>query len=119
MTKIGEVVVVGGVRRSAMISLSDLGDTEMREAKSGEWWTDNPHFALANNSVAYQGRPSHKQFTSEWDALVASGSGERGIFNRKAVQDRCLADGKRDPAKFSMAPIRAVRSSWLLTSSAT
>ena len=97
MTKIGEVVVVGGVRRSAMISLSDLGDTEMREAKSGEWWTDNPHFALANNSVAYQGRPSHKQFISEWDALVASGSGERGIFNRKAAQDRCLADGKRDP----------------------
>ena len=97
MTKIGEVVVVGGVRRSAMISLSDLGDTEMREAKSGEWWEDNPHFALANNSVAYSGRPSHKEFIAEWDALVASGSGERGIFNRKAVQDRCLADGKRDP----------------------
>ena len=97
MTKIGEVVVVGGVRRSAMISLSDLGDTEMREAKSGEWWTDNPHFALANNSVAYSGRPSHKEFIAEWDALVASGSGERGIFNRKAVQDRCKADGKRDP----------------------
>ena len=97
MTKIGEVVVVGGVRRSAMISLSDLDDVQMREAKTGEWWNDNPHFALANNSVAYQGRPSHKQFTLEWDALVASGSGERGIFNRKAVQDRCLADGKRDP----------------------
>lgn len=97
MTKIGEVVVVGGVRRSAMISLSDLGDTEMREAKSGEWWEDNPHFALANNSVAYSGRPSHKEFIAEWDALVASGSGERGIFNRKAVQDRCKADGKRDP----------------------
>lgn len=97
MTKIGEVVVVGGVRRSAMISLSDLDDVGMREAKTGEWWNDNPHFALANNSVAYQGRPSHKQFTLEWDALVASGSGERGIFNRKAVQDRCLADGKRDP----------------------
>lgn len=97
MTKIGEVVVVGGVRRSAMISLSDLGDTEMREAKSGEWWTDNPHFALANNSVAYSGRPSHKEFIAEWDALVASGSGERGIFNRKAVQDRCKADNKRDP----------------------
>ena len=97
MTKIGDVVVVGGVRRSAMISLSDLGDTEMREAKSGEWWKVNPHFGLANNSVAYSGRPSHKQFIEEWDALVASGSGERGIFNRKAVQDRCLADGKRDP----------------------
>ncbi len=97
MTKIGEVVVVGGVRRSAMISLSDLDDAEMREAKSGEWWTDNPHFALANNSVAYEGKPSHKKFIEEWDALVASGSGERGIFNRQAVQDRCLADGKRDP----------------------
>ena len=97
MTKIGDVVVVGGVRRSAMISLSDLGDTEMREAKSGEWWKDNPHFALANNSVAYSEKPSHEAFIEEWNALVASGSGEHGIFNRKAVQDRCLADGKRDP----------------------
>ena len=97
MTKIGDVVVVGGVRRSAMISLSDLGDTEMREAKSGQWWEDNPHFALANNSVAYSEKPTHMDFINEWEALVASGSGERGIFNRKAVQDRCLADGKRDP----------------------
>ena len=97
MTKIGDVVVVGGVRRSAMISLSDLDDTEMREAKSGTWWEENPHFGLANNSVAYEGKPSHKKFIEEWDALVASGSGERGIFNRQAVQDRCLADGKRDP----------------------
>lgn len=97
MTKIGDVVVVGGVRRSAMISLSDLGDTEMREAKSGQWWEDNPHFALANNSVAYSEKPTHMDFIDEWEALVASGSGERGIFNRKAVQDRCLADGKRDP----------------------
>ena len=97
MTKIGDVVVVGGVRRSAMISLSDLSDTEMREAKSGQWWEDNPHFALANNSVAYSEKPTHMDFIDEWEALVASGSGERGIFNRKAVQDRCLADGKRDP----------------------
>ena len=97
MTKIGEVVVVGGVRRSAMISLSDLDDIQMREAKMGEWWVDNPHFALANNSVAYEGKPDAVTFMAEWEALVASGSGERGIFNRKAVQDRCLADGKRDP----------------------
>lgn len=97
MTKIGEVVVVGGVRRSAMISLSDLDDIQMREAKMGEWWVDNPHFALANNSVAYSGKPDPVTFIAEWSSLIDSGSGERGIFNRKAVQDRCLADGKRDP----------------------
>ena len=97
MTKIGEVVVGGGVRRSAMISLSDLDDIQMREAKMGEWWVDNPHFALANNSVAYEGKPDAVTFVAEWEARVASGSGERGIFNRKAVQDRCLAEGKRDP----------------------
>ena len=97
MTKIGEVVVVGGVRRSAMISLSDLDDVQMREAKMGEWWNDNPHFALANNSVAYSGKPDPVTFIAEWSSLIDSGSGERGIFNRKAVQDRCLADGKRDP----------------------
>ena len=83
MTKIGEVVVVGGVRRSAMISLSDLDDIQMREAKMGEWWNDNPHFALANNSVAYSRKPSHKTFIAEWSSLIDSGSGERGIFNRK------------------------------------
>ena len=97
MTKIGEVVVVGGVRRSAMISLSDLDDVQMREAKMGEWWNDNPHFALANNSVAYSGKPDPVTFIAEWSSLIDSGSGERGIFNRKAVQDRCLAEGKRDP----------------------
>ena len=97
MTKIGEVVVVGGVRRSAMISLSDLDDIQMREAKMGEWWNDNPHFALANNSVAYSGKPDPVTFIAEWSSLIDSGSGERGIFNRKAVQDRCLAEGKRDP----------------------
>lgn len=97
MTKIGEVVVVGGVRRSAMISLSDLDDIQMREAKMGEWWVDNPHFALANNSVAYSGKPDPVTFIAEWSSLIDSGSGERGIFNRQAVQDRCLADGKRDP----------------------
>lgn len=97
MTKIGEVVVVGGVRRSAMISLSDLDDIQMREAKMGNWWEDNPHFALANNSVAYEGKPDPVTFIAEWSSLIESGSGERGIFNRKAVQDRCLAEGKRDP----------------------
>ena len=97
MTKIGEVVVVGGVRRSAMISLSDLDDIQMREAKMGNWWEDNPHFALANNSVAYEGKPDPVTFIAEWSSLIESGSGERGIFNRQAVQDRCLAEGKRDP----------------------
>ena len=97
MTKIGEVVVVGGVRRSAMISLSDLDDIQMREAKMGEWWVDNPHFALANNSVAYSGKPDPVTFIAEWSSLIDSGSGERGIFNRQAVQDRCVAEGKRDP----------------------
>ena len=81
MCKIGSVVVVGGVRRSALISLSSLSDEEIRDAKSGEWWNDRPHLALANNSAVYNSKPSRKEFDEEWKALVASGSGERGIFN--------------------------------------
>lgn len=84
--KIGEIVVVGGVRRSALICLTDLYDEEMRDAKAGEWWNDNPHFRLANNSVAYDEKPSKDDFWAEWNALAASGSGERGIFSRYGMQ---------------------------------
>ena len=96
MCKVGDVVVSGGVRRSAMISLSDLNDTEMRDAKSGKWWEDNGHFRLANNSVCYDSKPTAIDFMGEWSALAASGSGERGIFNRKAVQWKYESENKRD-----------------------
>ena len=96
MCKIGAVVVVGGVRRSAMISLSDLTDYEMATAKSDEWWVDNKHRALANNSVAYQRKPSVGEFMSEWNTLYASHSGERGIFNRQASKLTASRNGRRD-----------------------
>jgi ribonucleoside-diphosphate reductase alpha chain len=80
--KIAEVVVVGGVRRSALISLSNLTDERMRDAKSGAWWNDNPQRALANNSVAYKEKPDMGIFMEEWMSLYKSKSGERGIFNR-------------------------------------
>jgi len=104
MCKIGEVVVVGGVRRSAMISLSDLDDPELRLAKSGEWWNDNPHFALANNSVAYEGKTERELFDEEWASLVASGSGERGIFNRAAVISKVQREGRREVSDFGTNP---------------
>ena len=81
MDKIGSVVVVGGVRRSALISLSSLDDDDIRDAKSGEWWNEHPYRALSNNSAVYNSKPTRSKFDTEWDALVASGSGERGIFN--------------------------------------
>ncbi len=84
VNKIASVVVVGGVRRSALISLSDLDDDEMAVAKSGEWWNDNPHFALSNNSAIYYTKPTKEQFDAEWTSLRNSGSGERGIFNLEA-----------------------------------
>lgn len=93
--KIGEIVVVGGVRRSALISLTDLDDTEMRDAKSGEWWKDNPQRALANNSAVYRTTPNHKIFQREWTALSLSGSGERGIFNREACVEKVIENGRR------------------------
>lgn len=95
--KIGEVVVVGGVRRSAMISLSNLSDDRMRHAKSGAWWENNPQRALANNSVSYTEKPDAVSFLREWTALVESGSGERGIFNRQASQKQAAKNGRRDP----------------------
>jgi len=96
MCKIGEVVVVGGVRRSAMISLSNLSDDRMRSAKSGAWWENNPQRALANNSVSYTEKPDNLSFMKEWMALVESGSGERGIFNREASQKQAALNGRRD-----------------------
>lgn len=95
--KIGEVVVVGGVRRSAMISLSNLSDDRMRHAKSGAWWENNPQRALANNSVSYTEKPDAVSFLREWTALVESGSGERGIFNRQASKKQAAKYGRRDP----------------------
>ena len=96
MCKIGEVVVVGGVRRSAMISLSNLSDDRMRHAKSGAWWENNPQRALANNSVSYTEKPDALSFMREWMALVESGSGERGIFNRQASKAQAAKNGRRD-----------------------
>ena len=97
MCKIGEVVVVGGVRRSAMISLSNLSDDRMRHAKSGSWWEHSGHRALANNSVAYTDKPDMETFMREWLALVESKSGERGIFSRPASINQAAKNGRRDP----------------------
>ena len=96
MCKIGEVVVVGGVRRSAMISLSNLSDDQMRHAKSGKYFETNPHRNLANNSVAYSQKPDSMSFMREWMALVESGSGERGIFNRQAAKTQAAKNGRRE-----------------------
>ena len=96
MCKIGEVVVVGGVRRSAMISLSNLSDDRMRHAKSGAWWENDPQRALANNSVSYTEKPDAVSFMREWMALVESGSGERGVFNRQASKKQAEKNGRRD-----------------------
>ena len=97
MCKIGEVVVVGGVRRSALISLSNLGDTQMRHAKSGQWWETAPQMALANNSVCYTDKPDGETFLREWTSLVESKSGERGIFNRISAKEQAKKYGRRDP----------------------
>jgi ribonucleoside-diphosphate reductase alpha chain len=97
MCMIGEIVVVGGVRRSALISLSNLTDKRMRDAKSGAWYNDHPYRGLANNSVAYTERPDSETFMEEWLALVKSKSGERGIFNRVASQAQAGRWGRRDP----------------------
>ena len=95
MCKIGEVVVVGGVRRSAMISLSNLSDDRMRYAKSGQWWENNTQRALANNSVSYTEKPDTETFLREWLALMESKSGERGIFNRQASKKQAEKNGRR------------------------
>jgi ribonucleoside-diphosphate reductase alpha chain len=99
MCKIGEVVVVGGVRRSALISLSNLDDFEMAKAKSGQWWIDQPQRALANNSAVYNSKPNPAQFLREWRNLYESKSGERGIYNMAAVRKHIEKFGRRDADK--------------------
>ena len=94
--KIAEIVVVGGVRRSALISLSNLSDDRMRVAKSGQWWEDNGQRALANNSACYTEKPEIGIFMDEWKSLYDSKSGERGIFNRKSAKEQAGRNGRRE-----------------------
>jgi ribonucleoside-triphosphate reductase len=96
MCKIAEVVVVGGVRRSALISLSNLTDERMRHAKTGHWWVDTPEMALSNNSVCYTEKPDMGIYMKEWLSLYDSKSGERGIFNREAAIKQVAKNGRRD-----------------------
>lgn len=96
MCKIGEVVVVGGVRRSAMISLSNLSDDRMRHAKAGQWWEANVQRALSNNSAVYTEKPDVGLFMQEWLSIYESKSGERGIFSREASQKVAKRNGRRD-----------------------
>jgi ribonucleoside-triphosphate reductase len=99
MCKIGEVVVVGGVRRSALISLSNLDDFEMAKAKSGQWWETEGQRALANNSAVYNMKPNTAQFLREWRNLYESKSGERGIYNMDSVRKHIDSFGRRDSSK--------------------
>lgn len=94
--KVADIVVVGGVRRSALISLSNLSDDRMRVAKSGQWWVSDPQRALANNSAVYTERPEAEIFMKEWLSLVESKSGERGIFNRVSAKKKALEYGRRN-----------------------
>lgn len=95
--KIAEIVVVGGVRRAALISLSSLTDERMRAAKHGQWWVIDPHRALSNNSVCYREKPEVGTFMQEWFSLYESKSGERGIFNRESAKKTAESSGRRDP----------------------
>jgi hypothetical protein len=114
MCKIGEIVVVGGVRRSAMISLSNLSDDRMRHAKSGQF---PAHRFLANNSVAYTEKPDAQAFLREWSSLADSGSGERGVFNRVASQKQAEKYGRRDPGyEFGTNPCCVSGDTEILTS---
>ena len=94
--KIAQIVVVGGVRRSALISLSNLTDDRLRRAKHGQWWVDAPHRGLANNSACYTEKPDFEAFLNEWVSLYESRSGERGIFSRVASQKQAAKNGRRD-----------------------
>lgn len=96
LCKIAEVVVVGGVRRSAMISLSDLNNEEMRYAKHGAWWEHNGQRGLSNNSAVYLGRPTVGEFLREWKSLYDSKSGERGVFSRTASVRQAARNGRRN-----------------------
>jgi ribonucleoside-diphosphate reductase alpha chain len=104
MCMIGEIVVVGGVRRSALISLSNLTDRRMREAKMGAWYNDKPHLGLSNNSVAYTEKPDSETFLEEWLSLVKSKSGERGIFNRVAAQKQAEKSGRDATLNYGCNP---------------
>lgn len=94
--KVAQIVVVGGVRRSALISLSNLTDDRIRRAKHGQWWMDNPHRGLANNSACYTEKPDFEAFLNEWQSLYESRSGERGFFSRVASQKQAAKNGRRD-----------------------
>lgn len=94
--KVADIIVVGGVRRSALISLSNLSDDRMRIAKSGQWWESQPQRALANNSAVYTEKPSAEIFMKEWLSLIESKSGERGIFNRVSAKKKAAESGRRD-----------------------
>ena len=94
--KIADIVVVGGVRRSALISLSNLSDQRMSKAKSGDWWRNEGHRRLANNSVAYTEKPDFESFLSEMQTMYESKAGERGIFSRVAAQKIAGRNGRRD-----------------------
>lgn len=96
MCKIGGVVVTGGQRRAATISLSNLSDDRMREAKSGQWWLDNPQRSMANNSAVYTEKPELLSFMKEWQSLYQSKSGERGIFNREAANKQVEKTERRE-----------------------
>lgn len=104
MCVIGEIVVVGGVRRSALISLSNLSDMRMRDAKTGQWWIDHPERALANNSICYTEKPSSEVFLEEWLSLMKSKSGERGIFNRQAAQKQAGKMGRTITENYGCNP---------------
>jgi len=95
--KIAQIVIVGGVRRSALISLSNLTDDRIRRAKSGQWWVENPQRGLANNSACYTEKPDFEAFLNEWSSLYESRSGERGFFSRVASQRQAERNGRRDP----------------------
>ena len=95
--KIAQIVVVGGVRRSALISLSNLTDDRIRRAKHGQWWVETPHRGLANNSACYTEKPDFEAFLEEWKSLYESRSGERGMFSRVASQRQAAKNGRRDP----------------------
>ena len=101
---VGEIVVVGGVRRSALISLSNLTDKRMREAKMGAWYNDFAYRGLANNSVAYTEKPDMETFMDEWVSLVKSKSGERGIFNRVAAQKQAAKQGRVKDLNYGTNP---------------
>ena len=107
--KVGEIVIMGGVRRSAMISLSDLGDESLRHSKDGQFWNQAPHRIMANNSAVYEVKPTSQEFLKEWNALISSGSGERGIFNRGCLvnqlpQRRIDAFDENNPSDWGTNP---------------